>query len=461
MNRKWLKGTVKFVASISVLAMLFTTVACGNTTPAPAPANTTATTAADNSQAADKPVNIKIITWAQQTNVDAINELNASFTKKYPNVTFTVDTVDSNQYPTLEQTRLSAGDVDIISQVAAFDQVPQDFTKGLDKPAWMQYIEGGQFLDITDQPFIKNWDPNMIKDAVSYNGKVYGLDMGKVGFNGVFYNKKIFADNNLQEPKTWADFITICKTLQAKGITPMTGAAKDSWPINMMASAFVAANVPDMTAYAKGLWSGTSKFTDDDSMKIWNRIDEWSQYFEKGVAQITYADVVGRFVAKKAAMMPDGTWDSGTIDAANPDFDYGYFCIPGDTASADPVQLKGKYDIQFNIYAKAANKDWDLKWMDFLSQKENYGPLINKLSMFPTMPGVEITNKFVNSIADKNKDFQLAFERIGLAPKGVGQYAAGVYPITQLKAFGGTVATAKDLAALQQKDWDTALAAAK
>ncbi len=99
--------------------------------------------------------------------------------------------------------------------------------------------------------------------------------------------------------------------------------------------------------------------------------------------------------------------------------------------------------------------------MDFLSQKENYGPMINKLSMFPTMPGVEITNKFVNSIADKNKSFQLAFERIGLAPKGVGQYAAGVYPITQLKSFGGTIATAKDLAALQQKDWDAAIAAAK
>ncbi|MCX7708502.1 MAG: extracellular solute-binding protein [Clostridia bacterium] len=463
MKSLWFKKAVRLVSGLTIVALLSTAVACGAQKQAePAatePAKTEAAKETDK-KADGKPVTIKIITWAQQSNIDPLNALNAKFSEKNPNVKFVIDSVNANDYPTLQQTRISAGDVDIVTGFA-FDQVPQDYMKGVDKRAWQQFVESGAYLDITDQPFLKNWDPAMIKDAASYKGKVYGINVGKVGFNGVFYNKKIFADNGLSEPKTWEELMNICKTLKAKNITPFTGAAKDSWPINMMAHAFIAANEPDMPAYSKGLWTGERKFTDEGSMKIWNRVEEWSTYFEKGVAGIDYSSVVGRFVAKKAAMMPDGTWDSGTIDAAKPDFEYGYFCIPGDTAGAEPIQLAGKYDLQFQIYSKTANKDICLKWMEFLSQKENYTPFISALSMFPTMPDVQVSNKFINSIADKNKNFRLAFERITLEPKGVGQYAAGVFPLTQLKAFGGTIATAKELAELQQKDWDAAVKAAK
>ena len=47
----------------------------------------------------------------------------------------------------------------------------------------------------------------MIKNAVTYQGKVYGLDMGGVGYNGLFYNKKLFDDNGLKEPGTWDEFV--------------------------------------------------------------------------------------------------------------------------------------------------------------------------------------------------------------------------------------------------------------
>ena len=72
-----------------------------------------------------QPVNIKMITWVQESNQKAIDALNAAFTAKFPNVTFTVDTVGANDYPTLQNARIAAGDVDIITQMAPFDLYPR------------------------------------------------------------------------------------------------------------------------------------------------------------------------------------------------------------------------------------------------------------------------------------------------------------------------------------------------
>lgn len=456
----------KLLAVFTILALMLSMAACGN---APAATNSSApapsaSSSAPESQApaADQPVNLRMITWVQESNEKAIAALNESFKVKYPNVTFTVDTVGANDYPTLLNTRIAAGDVDIITNLSAFDTYPQEFTKGVDKPAWETFILGGSYLDITNEPFIKNWDPNMIQNAVSYKGKVYGLDMGGVGFNGLFYNKKLFDENGFKEPGTWAEFETICNAFQAKGIAPITLGAADAWPLTSIGvSGIVGANEKDMNEFAKGLWTGTRKFTDDQTMKIWKRMEQFVNWLEPNIMAVTYGDAPGRFVAGKAAMMYDGTWNSAAIEGLDPNFEYGYFPVPGDV-DGKPNQLQGKYDMQFNIFAKTSNKEWALKYFDFLSQKENYAPFVSALGFFPTMPGVVSTNEFVNSLADKNKNFGPAWEKYIIPPKGVGQYAAGqCFALNQLKALGGTVENVEELAKLAQQDWDAAVAAAQ
>lgn len=470
MYSKRLNGAAKLLAILLSLMMLVSLAACygekTSTEPvSEAPAAESAQASTPEAAPAEepaKPVTLAMVTWIQETNQQAIDTLNASFTQKYPNIKITVDTAPANDYPTLLQTRIAAENVDIISNISAFDTLPQDFTKGADDPAWLTFIKSGAYLDITGQPFVGNWDPNMIKNAVSYDGKVYGLDMGAVGYNGLFYSKKIFADNNLTEPGTWADFENICKTLKAKGINPITVGAKDSWPLTSVGiSGVVGANESDFTAFAKGLWTGTRKFNDEQTMKIWNRLDQLLTWMEPNIMSVAYGDAPGRLIAGKAAMMIDGTWNAGGITALDPSFEFGYFPFPGDT-DQKPNQLQGKYDMQFNIYAKTASKDACLQWMDFLSQKENYAPFVSTCGFFPTMPGVTSTSAFVNSMADKNKNFMPSWEKNIVKPKGVGQYGDGQgFNVNLLKSMGGTVGTVKELADMAQKDWDTAIAAIK
>ncbi len=46
---------------------------------------------------------------------------------------------------------------------------------------------------------------------------------------GILYNKKIFADNGLKVPTTWAEFAANNDTLKAAGIAPIGATYKDTW----------------------------------------------------------------------------------------------------------------------------------------------------------------------------------------------------------------------------------------
>ena len=127
--------------------------------------------------------------------------------------------------------------------------------------------------------------------------------------------------------------------------------------------------------------------------------------------------------------------------------------------ASDVAQLKGKYDTLFAASGKSKNKDAELKWLAFMSEKENYTTFINAIAMEPTMTGVTSTDAFLKSLAPMSKDFQLDFELVYRAPKGIGKF--GGFQPTQLKTLGGTVDSAKALADLAQKDWDTSLKATK
>ena len=452
----------KLLAILVVIALMFSMAACGGSKkPADAPATSAPQgSSSNNEEPKAEPVTLRMITWVQESNERAIADLNAKFSEKYPNVSFVVDTVNANDYPTLQNTRISAGDVDIITNLSAFDTLPQEWTRGADMPAWVTFIESGAYLDITDQPFLKNWDENMIKNAVSYKGRVYGIDVGAVGFNGLFYNKDIFEQYGFEEPGTWAEFEVICNTLKDNGITPITVGGADSWPLTSVGvSGMVGAYETDMNEFAKGLWTGTRKFTDEKTMGLWRRFEQLVSWLEPNCMSISYGDAPGRFVAGKAAMMIDGTWNAGAIKDLDPNFRFGYFPFPGDV-DGKPNQLQGKYDMQFNIYAKSPNVDWCLKYLEFLSQPDVYAPFVSALGFFPTMPGIQTDNEFVNCLADKNQRFGLAWEKYIIAPKGVGQYAAGqCFNINLLEALGGTVKTVDELAQLAQQDWDAALAA--
>ena len=66
--------------------------------------------------------------------------------------------------------------------------------------------------------------------ATIYNGKRYLIPIG-YHYAAVFYNAKVLKDAGVTTmPKTWDEFVSLCKTLKAKGVTPFALGTKNRWP---------------------------------------------------------------------------------------------------------------------------------------------------------------------------------------------------------------------------------------
>ena len=66
-------------------------------------------------------------------------------------------------------------------------------------------------------------------DAVTINGKLYGMPI--LGTQPVFffYNKSVFAKAGLSFPKTWSQLLSDIKTFNAKGDIPIALGNADEW----------------------------------------------------------------------------------------------------------------------------------------------------------------------------------------------------------------------------------------
>src|SRR5262249_42629712 len=203
--------------------------------------------------------------------VDFMNDFNTKFQEKNPNITVDMAVVNNNDLSTTTQTRLSANDLDVID-VFGFANAVQPYMKNVTPPNWQALIDAGLLMDLTDQPFVKNFDPNVIRDSGTYNGKVYEINLGRVTYSGIFYNKDMFAANKVAVPTTWKELVAACATFKAANIPCMTAGGKDGWPIFVGAYGLLGAEFPDQAAYVEGLWTGKIKFNDAKSLDMWTKM---------------------------------------------------------------------------------------------------------------------------------------------------------------------------------------------
>ncbi len=398
--------------------------------------------------------NLRILIHQNKPFVDYMNATLPKFSAKYPNIKVALSVVNSGDLATSIQTRLSAKDLDLFETAAGFTNAPQPFMKNVTEPIWLTEIKSNLLLDLSNQPFIKNYDANALKDASTYNGGIYSLTTGRYAYSGVFYNKDIFTQNNLKVPTTWSEFTQVADALKAKGIAPMTAGGKDVWPIGAVAdSGLLVGQYPDQKALVEGIWTGKIKFTDPASQTYFSRGAQFLNYFEKGVNQIDYNTAPGRFASGKSAMYPGGTWDAPTILQANPNIKLGYFPFPGsDDASANKT-LAGKYDVAWFV-PNSGNTDAALKFLNFFSQPDNYAAYANAVGILPTQPNVTLTADYAKELSTYLATFKVAYNEMQLSPKNVGKY--GSFDITNLAPIGD-VTDPKDLATKAQADWDAGL----
>ena len=379
--------------------------------------------------------------------------VNDAFEKQYPKVDVVFSTVSNDNYPATKSSRLTAGNLDLFV-VKGLMETPSYAKDAATDDA--RLAKAGGLVDLTGESFLKHYTPTLL-DAQAIGGKQYAVPTGVSYYTGVFYNKKIFADNGLEIPTTWSQFTAVVDALKAKGITAFGMGGKDSWPAGLPMLASVASLYPtadDKQQLAKDLWTNKAKLTDPTEVKVLQQTEYVLQNSQEGAAGADYTSIPSGFAAGDFAMTVDGTWDQPVIDAAvAKKFEYGYFPFPGSDEAKDNALLNGKTELQLAVPTSAKNKTAAMAWLKFFSDKKNYELFLQKSGFSSAQPGIS-TSAFLQSIGQYTKSYEPAWDQIWFANNKAGQDAVFPFNYPALTPLGS--ATPEQAAQAAQKAWSAA-----
>jgi raffinose/stachyose/melibiose transport system substrate-binding protein len=394
-----------------------------------------AVTAFAGSAAAQDPVTLRVLIHQNPPLVDFMESFNEQFEAANPGVSVDMQVVNANELMTSTQTRLEASDVDVVD-IFAFHNAAQPYMQNTDPPAWQSLIDAGLLMDLTDQPFVENYDPAAIADAGTYDDRVYQVNLGRVGFSGIYVNTDLLADNGLEVPTTWSELVAACETLTAANIPCMTAGGADGWPIFVGAYGLLGAAYPDQEALVEGLWTGEIKYTDAEWIDLLSKYQVYSRdMMEPGAGGIPGDSAPGRFASGAVAMFPGGTWYAPAIEALEPAFEWTYIPFPGSDAPADNQFMFGKYDQGWAIAESSPNKELALAYLSAFSDPANYQAFVNAVGFIPTQPGAVLDTKLGAELEPFLEDFRVGFELLWTAPRGAGTFATAPQ-VNMFQPFG-------------------------
>ena len=153
---------------------------------------------------------------------------------------------------------------------------------------------------------------NNVSPAAAQTVKgVYGQMVSlpyQYNIEGIWYNKKLFAANNITEPKTYDELLAAMDKLKAAGVVPITEGGKQGWPLTRLIGLHLFRNVgPNALADVR---DGKAKLTDPEYVKAAQALADMGAkgYLGEGVSSRETDAAVASFLTGKAGMMYNGSW---------------------------------------------------------------------------------------------------------------------------------------------------------
>lgn len=275
----------------------------------------------------------------------------------------------------------------------------------------LQYNVEKNAVDLTNEPWAAKED-KLVAAQSTLGGKLYGLTYWDVLGNTwvISYNKKLFAQFGLSEPKSYADFKAACQKLLDNGIQPIYEPVADGWH-HVLWFPELGPRFEQVTpGLADALNANKATFAGNPTML--SAVTELKEMFDLGyMGKNALADVYTgaskAMASGKVGMVLANTGFGSLVEHDYPDMkasDIGVFLMP--LADNRLVNINPAGPTHF-IYSGSAHIDAAKQYLAFLAEPENVDYFIDNTPTAMTLPFDGAKSKFspdVQALFDSHKD---------------------------------------------------------
>jgi len=286
------------------------------------------------------------------------------------------------------------------------------------------YARQGLLEDLTPHldgdPAFKNAFLPSVLDAGRIDGKFYGVPLRGMQPIILYFHRKVFADLNLQPPKTWQEMLAAIDRLKAAGITPIALAGAVSWTelmwLEYLTDRIGGAQVFEAIASGKkGAWGHQAVRQSVDTIRA--LVDRGA--FGTNYSSVQYAagGASTLFAQGKAGMHLMGSWEFTNQQKDEPAFakdSLGFVDFPVfDGGQGHPKAIVGNPTNYFSVTKRSGAKDAALK---FLKQEMASEAYVTDWLKAGDVPAVSNLDRAIPAAASNKEFATLVYTMVKDAP---------------------------------------------
>ncbi len=318
------------------------------------------------------------------------------------------------------------------------------------KPQWVDaYVNGlDKLVDLTGLESASQYDEKALEGTFIYNDKLYAMPVDSVVLSGVFYNKSVFEQAQVEIPKTWEEFLSVCETLKEKGVTPVYYSGKDAWSVQPPTISGIVSDAAEKNITTFDLMNqiGENKLKYAECDNFVDIIKRTKDLIDLGYVNETYlSDTVDNahqaLAEGECAMYINGTWCADNIAEKFPDKidEIGAFALP--TPSGDNyINMFTPYSLALTTQCK--NVELGKKAIDFIASVEAQQIYAD------AQPGVYLNQKVTSEIPQATAELKEIMDsgKSMTDWEEINKYSYGNLSEPLLNYYTGTLKEAADVA---------------
>ncbi|MDA7857865.1 extracellular solute-binding protein [bacterium] len=264
--------------------------------------------------------------------------------------------------------------------------------------SFASFIKSGYVVDLTEHMNENGgqWKKKLFKKAIAVNEFLPENEFGvKPGIYGVpidvmniqmLYNKSLFKKAGLdpeKPPRRWKEFLAYGKKLKDAGIQGFVSGWGEIWLIDCLANNY-AYNIMGKEKILATI-RGKVPYTDKDWIRVFKLFEEMRNagILTRGIVTMVNKKAEQVFSNQQAAFAFNGSWCVNVYAEMNPNLNYGAM-LPPKVSDKYPLRIWGGAGSSFMVNTKSKNKEESIKFLKWLTDKEQQIFLAQKTRNLPS-----------------------------------------------------------------------------